>query len=174
MQQPFLSRPHVRYQRSYIDAAHEFFKQPGPASRRPPWNFESLEAHFDEFVETIRARTHDPLPGYVPQTDFWLIVGDQYAGAISVRHRLNPSLARFGGHIGYEIRPSMRRRGYGTLQCKLALHEARKLGLTRVLITCDDDNIGSYKIIEANGGVLQDKVDNGHKVLTRRYWINLA
>lgn len=65
----------------------------------------------------------------------------------------------------------MRGRGYGALLCKLGIEEARRRGIGDILITCDDDNIGSYKIIEANGGVLLDRVDNGRGVPTRRYWI---
>ena len=78
------------------------------------------------------------------------------------------------GHIGYKIRPSERRKGYGKLICRLAIGEARKLGIGDILITCDDDNIGSRKIIEANGGQLQDIIDNNRAALTRRYWIKRA
>lgn len=165
----FLSPPAVQYKDSFIAAMREFHRE----GRNPDWNFESLEAHFEEYVVVQLAREHDPLPGRVPQTDYWLIVDNIYAGRISIRHHLNSSLEKFGGHIGYDIRPSMRHKGYGTLQCRLALAKARERGLERVLITCDDDNIGSQKIIEANGGVLLDKVDNGRPTLTRRYWIDL-
>ena len=89
-----------------------------------------------------------------------------------MRHRLNDSLQRFGGHVGYKIRPSCRRRGYGALICRLGIEQARLLGIGDILITCDDDNIGSARIIEANGGVLQDRIDNDRGVLTRRYWIH--
>ena len=88
-----------------------------------------------------------------------------------MRHHLNESLKRYGGHIGYKIRPSYRRRGYGALICKLGIQGGAQTGVGDILITCDDDNIGSSRIIEANGGVLQDKIDNGRGVLTRRYWI---
>lgn len=167
MQEPFLSPPDVRYKTSHIEALREFHAE----GKRPPWNYDKLDKHFDEYVAALRARAIDPLPGYVPQTDYWLIAEGVYAGRISIRHRLNDMLRRFGGHIGYEIRPSMRRKGYGTLQCKLGLERAWAMGLKRVLITCDDDNIGSIRIIEANGGVLQDKIDNRRSALTRRYWV---
>ena len=169
MTTPFLSPPDVRYQDSYIAALREFFAE----GRRPPWNFHMLADHFDEYVATLKENAVNPLPGRVPQTDYWLIAEGVFAGRASFRHHLNPSLERYGGHIGYEIRPSMRRRGYGTLLCKLVLDKVRKHGLKRVLITCDDDNIGSIKIIEANGGTLQDKIDNKRQSLTRRYWVDL-
>lgn len=169
MKVPFLDHPHIRYRDSFLEATLETILY----GERPRWNYEKLEQHFDEFVENCLAHETDPVPGAVPQTDYWLIADGDYAGTVRLRHFLNDGLERFGGHIGYEIRPSRRRRGYGKLICHLALEEARKRGITKVLITCDDDNIGSQKIIEHNGGVLQDKVDNGRHALTRRYWIHL-
>lgn len=166
-EKPFLTRPHIQYKKSFISATREFETE----GERPPWNYEMLEANFDEYVETLLANETSPFPGYVPQTTFWLIVDNSYAGTIDIRHYLTSNLRKFGGHIGYRIRPSMRRQNYGTLQLKLALPHAWALGIERALITCDDDNIASQKIIEANGGILQDKVDNGRASLTRRYWI---
>lgn len=167
MPEPFLAQPDIRYKDSYLAASREFEAE----GILPLWNYDRLEDNFDEFVLVRLQRETDPLPGYVPQTDYWLIVDGQYAGEISIRHYLTDALERFGGHIGYRIRPSMRERGYGTVQCKLGIEKARARGISRILITCDDNNIGSYKIIEACGGVLWDKIDNGRAVLTRRYWI---
>jgi predicted acetyltransferase/catechol 2,3-dioxygenase-like lactoylglutathione lyase family enzyme len=166
---PALVRPATSYKHSYIQAVREFHAE----GKNPAWNYENLEANFDEYVAMELAKETDSEAGYVPQTEFWLVVGEDYVGRISLRHHLNEKLALFGGHIGYEVRPSMRQRGYGTLMCRLVLDHARALNLNRVLITCDDDNIGSQKIIEANGGILQDKIDNGRESLTRRYWIAL-
>lgn len=167
MRRPFLSRPSVEYKASYLAAIREYHQH----GMTPAWNYDVLAKRFEEYVALLLAREYDPPAGHVPQTDYWLIVQGQYAGDINLRHRLTPELKRFGGHIGYRIRPTLRRKGYGTLQLRLVLPRAWELGLTRVLITCDDNNIGSIKIIESNGGVLQDKVDNGRGVLTRRYWI---
>jgi predicted acetyltransferase len=170
-QLPFLSPPDVAYKDSYIEAAREYQRVDG---RNPRWHYEKLENNFDEFVEMRRSYETDPPAGRVPQTEYWLIVNGSYAGEIRIRHHLVDELKRFGGHIGYEVRPSMRRRGYGTLQLKLALQKVKhNLGLERVLITCDDDNIGSQRIIEHNGGRLIDKVDNDRDSLTRRYRIDL-
>lgn len=73
-------------------------------------------------------------------------------GVVRSRHRLLPSLELEGGHIGYDIRPSARRQGHGTAILALALGRARALGLRGVLLTCDEDNLGSVRIIEDNGG----------------------
>ena len=165
---PFLALPNVKYRDSFIAATREFQNE----GVRPPWSYEALTEHFDEYVTTIQEHSEQPLPGFVPQTSYWLIVNGYYAGTIDIRHRLTPALRKFGGHIGYQIRPSMRQKGYGTLQLKLCLPYVWQMNIDRALITCDDDNIGSQKIIEANGGILQDKVDNGRAALTRRYWID--
>jgi predicted acetyltransferase len=167
MPEIFLSRPDEKYKDSFIAAMREFEKEGLP----PTWKFEMLEEHFDEYVQMVLEQESDPLEGYVPAKVLWLIVDGEYAGRVDIRHYLNEKLEKFGGHIGYNIRPSMRGKGYGTLQLKLGLPHAWALGIERALITCDDDNIGSQKIIEANGGVLQDKVDNGRHVLSRRYWV---
>ncbi|NTU75414.1 MAG: GNAT family N-acetyltransferase, partial [Anaerolineaceae bacterium] len=114
-------------------------------------------------------------PGYVPQTIFWLVKdGRTVLGESHLRHYLNPALELFGGHIGYRIRPSARRSHYGTTLLAMTLVKARELGLQRVLVTCDDTNTGSYRIIESNGGILLDKlIPPEHGILIRRYWIDI-
>ena len=93
-------------------------------------------------------------------------------GMLDLRHRLNDFLAEYGGHIGYSVRPDERRKGYAKRMLALALPEARKRGIDRVLITCDDDNIGSARTIEANGGVFERTARLEDEIL-RRYWIDL-
>lgn len=103
-------------------------------------------------------------PDSVPQTTYWLRRADGgILGTVRLRHRLTPSLEVFGGNIGYEIRPAQRRKGYGTRILELVLEKARGHGLSRVLLTCYDDNVGSIRVIEKNGGQLSDRVslDNG-------------
>ena len=92
--------------------------------------------------------------------------------ALNIRHYLNAGLLRTGGHIGDGIRPSERRKGYATEMIALALEECKKLGIRRVLMCCDKDNIGSAKSILKNGGVLENEVEkDGH--WEQRYWIQL-
>ena len=112
--------------------------------------------------------------GLVPCTQFWIIDNNgEYCGRVSFRHALNEKLAHHGGHIGYDIIPSKRGKHYATIALGLCLKEAKKMGLEKVLLTCDDDNVASAKTIEKNGGVLQDKVPQDNGVITRRYWITL-
>lgn len=112
-------------------------------------------------------------PDHVPSTFLFAFVGARIVGRVSVRHWLNAFLARAGGHIGYAIVPEFRRRGYATTVLRLAIEFAcEKLGIERVLVTCDVDNIGSIKTIERNGGVLENIVTvQGFEKPVRRYWI---
>lgn len=91
-------------------------------------------------------------------------------GAINIRHALNDYLFQFGGHIGYGIRPTERRKGYAALMLSMALPIASQLGIAKVLITCNKTNTGSAKTIRHNGGVLENEVFDG-KEITQRYWI---
>jgi predicted acetyltransferase len=111
----------------------------------------------------------------VPQTDYWLVEGERFIGAVSVRHVLNDYLLKYGGHIGYAVRKNERRKGYGALQLKLVLPRVKKeLGLSRVLITCWDNNSSSIRIIEAAGGALENRLEEaGSAVLKRRYWVEI-
>lgn len=109
------------------------------------------------------------LDRYVPQTRYWLYVDGRPVGVGKLRHYLNDSLMIEGGHIGYAIRPSERGKGYGTLMLRLLLERAREKGIAEVLVTCREDNILSRKVIERNGGVLDDVVKGGC-----RYWIAIG
>lgn len=113
--------------------------------------------------------------GYVPQTTFWMIRnGSTIVGVSHLRHRLTPALKKEGGHIGYTISPSHRRKGYGTRLLALTLEKAGELGLRRVMVTCDSDNIGSARIIQKNGGLFagESLSDESRKAVSR-YWIDL-
>jgi predicted acetyltransferase len=172
---PVLVTPSTAYKASYIAAVREFQAE----GLHMELSIARLEADFDRFVADLRRRT-DPatLPaGYVPETVLWLVddVAGEFLGRVSIRHTLNDWLRTLGGHIGYEIRPAQRRRGYGTQILRLALPHAGAMGLTRVLITCDATNTGSRKIIEHNGGQFENAVDQpGDPVKKLRYWIDLA
>lgn len=130
---------------------------------------------FAEWVRRLKQQSDTSVAvgeGRVHATHWWIVEDDSYLGAIDLRHYLNAFLLDVGGHIGYSIRPTFRRRGLATWALGTVLPEARALGLDRVLVTCDDDNIGSVRTIEHNGGVLEDvrTTEGGDK---RRYWITL-
>lgn len=114
--------------------------------------------------------------GHVPCT--FLMAFDEkneIVGRTSIRHELTDFLLREAGHIGYGVMPEHRRQGHATAILKQSLEYCKnKLGLNRVLVTCDDDNVGSWKTIEANGGTLENTVTRSDgKTLCRRYWIDI-
>ena len=138
-----------------------------------PWRMSSLSdpATFADYARAMD-RLADPESarelGMVPDTKRWLVEDGELLGFLSVRHELNEWLLEEGGHIGYSVRPSARRRGHATYACAWGLEHLRSLGVDRALITCDDDNLASAATILRNGGVLED-VRNGK----RRYWVDL-
>ncbi|SEC26034.1 GNAT family N-acetyltransferase [Microbacterium hydrocarbonoxydans] len=135
-------------------------------------------ATLDALIEkaTLLADTTADLPDDAVHNDlYWVVDDGEVVGFLSFRHDLNEWLREAGGHIGYSVRESRRRRGYASAALRLGLERAREIGLDRVLVTCDDDNVGSYRTIEGADGVLQDVSDQsarGHAML-RRYWITL-
>jgi predicted acetyltransferase len=131
--------------------------------------------NFDDFlIELEHNKTMKSFrPEWVDQTTFILVDdNDHIYGGTNVRHELNYELFNYGDHVGYLIRPSERRKGYGTLILKLALNECKKLGINHVLLTCREDNIGSAKVIENNNGIYEgSKYQNN--IPYRRYWISI-
>ena len=132
----------------------------------------------EEYI-TACARYEDPEavpPHLVPATQFLFVrkSDNRLVGMLQVRHRLNDFLEKYGGHIGYSVRPSERRRGYAKEMLKMALPFCRQIGIDKILITCIDGNIGSEKTILANGGVYETTVhEPNENVDLKRYWIAL-
>lgn len=116
-------------------------------------------------------------PNRVLSYDYFAVDDDKFIGVIHIRIELTKALLKLGGHIGYGINPKYWKQGYGTLLLRIGLLKAKEIiKEDKVLVTCDDDNIGSAKVIENNGGVLENKIinyDEYGEVLTRRYWINI-
>jgi predicted acetyltransferase len=161
----------LEYANRYEEWASEFSAANEAQYILPNWQ------DFPALLTRLQSETlSEGLPeGVVPQTCFWLVDStDRLLGETHLRHYLNPALTEEGGHIGYVIRPSERQKGYGTTILALLLPKAKSLGLRRVLVTCDTDNLASARIIEKNGGILAS-----HAISTRsgkqisRYWIEL-
>lgn len=133
----------------------------------------SLEAYLER--EVSRSRGESLSPGYVPNTTYWLLDDSgRIVGMSRLRHGLNESLLHHGGHIGYYIRNEARSKGYGTRLLALVLEEARRLGIERALLTVNSANEPSWRLVEANGGVMEDERLNEDGTPYRRYWIDLA
>ncbi|WP_439019942.1 GNAT family N-acetyltransferase [Bacillus thuringiensis] len=135
-------------------------------------NFDSL----DEWFEKVRKQElgENLLANRVPSSQFLSFEKGELIGFVNIRHRLNEELLRESGHIGYSVHPNKRRQGYATKQLQLALGEAQKLGLQKVLITCDKVNIGSAKTIQKVGGVLENEVVSVRTdEIVQRYWVEI-
>lgn len=164
--------PSARYKESYLKAIEESTGETDVTIISKPMENQP----FEEFVKNkIEESKGFHLPeGWVPATELWLIDNDEFIGWVNIRHSLTHNLLKIGGHLGYWIRPSKRKLGYGKKILKLALPEAKKLGISKLLVTCDTTNIGSQKIIQVNGGVLENIVANGQNNPRKmRYWINI-
>ena len=111
--------------------------------------------------------------GRVPSTFLAAVADGELVGRVSIRHELNEFLTREGGHIGFAVRPQFRRRGHATEILGQALVVARSLGIDRVLVTCDEENIGSASVIRRCGGVLESVYDPGDGSPRKlRFWID--
>ncbi len=167
----FLAEPSLTYKDSFIAGTRELQAEGLELSI----NLDKISKDFEAFLHSLKESKHvKTSSNRVPMSDFWLINGNEYVGRLSLRHELNEALLVWGGHIGYQIRPSKRRRGYGKEILRLGLVKAKELGLSRVLVTCDEDNTGSRKIIEYNGGKLENIIEVGDlPVRKMRYWIDI-
>jgi predicted acetyltransferase len=164
---PELIVPSVAVAGSFVIAMEEFQAENrgGPdddsmtGAEIRKWRWVTPEG-FAEYVAALRAQSEQDTPrpaGRVPSTTWWWVDGPDYLGRIALRHKLTDSLRETGGHIGYDVRPTARRQGHATAMLRAALPHVNRMGIDPVLITCDVDNIASRRVIEANGGVLEDE-----------------
>lgn len=171
-----LVEPHVRYWSSWAATIEDFGD--GPMDGSGAWNLATApvptEAGCAAFVQMTELTSSADLDGTrVPSTYSWITAGDggpddEVIGFLHLRHTLDDWLLEVGGHIGYSVRPTARRRGHAGRALDAGLAQARGIGLTRVLLTCDPDNEASRRTIVSRGGVLED-VRGGKE----RYWIEL-
>ncbi len=170
--------PASKYKDSFLEALKEYQKEKSSTYIRNLLLLDraTLKENFSFYLEKLLDESKGKnLPsGYVSHTIYWLIDDDEFVGRVDIRHSLTETLLREGGHVGYDIRPSKRNQGYGKKILALVLTKAKELGLTRVLVTCDETNLASKKVIEANGGIFENSVSMGEeKPRKLRYWIEI-
>ncbi|MEU4604312.1 GNAT family N-acetyltransferase [Kribbella sp. NPDC023972] len=175
---PILTEPTVSVHRSFLAAWDEMGPDDGHwmgvhayAGGEQEWSREQAEdpAEFARLVEALKADARPESvmpPDIVHQTMLWFVDGIEWLGRLAIRHRLTPALLELGGHIGYVVRPSARRRGYASEMLAQSLPIAAGLGIDPALLTCDTDNIPSRRVIQAAGGELEDE---RHGKL--RFWV---
>lgn len=172
MSEPRLVEPSIGYKDEYIDMIEEW---KGAGEKMIPFVLRYDCTDFDAFLRALNKLRDGPFDDErtVPSSTYWLVSAEnRVVGCVNIRHRLNESLTNIGGHIGYGIRPSERRKGYATRILRLALVKAGELGIEQALITCDKANVGSARTILNNHGVLaSEAIVDGVEI--QRYWIEL-
>jgi predicted acetyltransferase len=156
---PTLGLPTSAVRDSYIRGEREVCADEGVSDA----HLDEAQADFDAFVRTRRQVRQ--MWG-VPVTELWFVDGGQYIGTVVFRHQLTEELVESGGNLGYHVVPRLRRRGHGTRMLAAAISFCAERGVTELLITCDEDNVASRRMIETNGGVLEAVVGG-----EARYWI---
>ncbi|MCC2337010.1 GNAT family N-acetyltransferase [Bacillus tropicus] len=168
-----LLTPTTDLQDEYLDFYNEW-KDSGETMI--PWVISKDPSNFPAMVqELLDAHNGVNLPqSWVPDSTYWLITdNNRIVGAVNIRHSLTEHLFNAGGHIGYGIRPSERRKGYATKLLELSLEKTKKLNITRALVVCDEGNTASEKTILHNGGVRDDDFIEEDGNVVRRFWIEL-
>lgn len=166
-----LRKPEIALADSYFTFIEEM-----RANGEKIWDSVTMKAgeRPEEFVARLLRGEASPEPGLVPESTYWAVIGGEVVGRIAFRHHLNENLQEFGGHIGYEVRPSRRGRGVAKemLRLLLQIEEVRAAG--RVLLTCAPNNTASNRTILANGGMLTaTKFVEKWQRDTNYYWIAL-
>ncbi|WP_241558897.1 GNAT family N-acetyltransferase [Oceanobacillus halophilus] len=170
-QKLYLVKPAREFKDEYLSFYQEWVES---GEDMIPWVIEKDPTDFEkmlQFLDDNEKGLNQP-EGWVPDSTRWLVNEEKrILGVVNIRHDLTEFLLNGGGHIGYGIRPSERKKGYATKLLKLSLELTKDLGIDRVLVVCDKDNIGSMKVIVKNGGI-EDKdfiEENGN--IVKRYWM---
>lgn len=171
-----LIRPIIEYGEQILDFKNEVLQADGTGSFDGCGDLLRCSTA-EEWIEILNNRLCDETcpRGSVP-SDTYLAVrvaDNRLVGIIDLRHHINhPILSVWGGHIGYTVRPSERRKGYVKEMLRQDIRKCKQRGINNVLITCSSHNVASEKTILANGGIFENEVTvDGEKI--KRFWINL-
>ena len=167
-----LIEPRVGLEDTYIAMVREFLANDEPLIPFP------LEFEYEDFPAMVAKLTDQSIgvglpDGFVANSTYWLLDEQEEIVAVSnLRHSLTPKLRHEGGHIGYGVRPSQRRKGYGNIVLRETLAKAWDLGLPKVLLTCAKQNAASNKVIVNNGGEFDSQAFSTQRnLIIHRYWI---
>ncbi|MCM3712001.1 GNAT family N-acetyltransferase [Sporosarcina luteola] len=162
-----LERPSLKWKTEHIAYMNEW-----DDDRMTPSSFHlQADIPYEVYLEEMAAKEAG-LDNRMLNTNYFLIDdNERIVGMVNIRHGLNDSLRQIGGHIGYGIRPAERRKGYATYLLSEALKKTDQLGIRSVLVTCNEDNVGSAAVIIKNGGVEDESFTEPHGNVVRRFWI---
>lgn len=173
MKDLYLIKPNADFEKEYFEMIRDWKIND---ENHIPWFISLEKTDFSAMVEKLNGLSKGigVEEGFVDNTTYWLVDSNRkIIGAINIRHRLNEFFLNYGGQVGYGVRPSQRKKGYARELLRMGLGICREMGLEKVLLCCNEDNIGSIKTILENGGVLDSKgIFNGEKI--QRYWITLV
>lgn len=162
----------VKMERRYAPQLFEMMDEWSAADEKIiPYAIRKCDYHdVERYIASLEVRGDDG--DLVPDSTFFCLDTERniFVGAVNIRHYLNEKLLHDGGHIGDGVRPSERGKGYGAQMLALALRECDRLGIRRVLMCCDRDNVASARTIQKNGGILENEIDDDG-VPVQRYWI---
>ena len=169
-----ITLPSERYSRSFISAYEEF-----PASEKSDWIYlgpdgseDLIYNRFPDYVSTLRRCETEPPSHFVRGRTYWAVQDGEVVGRIGLRFELNEFLARIGGHIGYIVRPSARGKGVASAMLGFVLTTPEAESIGKLLVTCNEDNLASERIILKHGGVYESTIfPEGSPVGKKRYWI---
>lgn len=169
-----LIKPSAEYKESFLAALKEFQAE----GRYTFLDSDDLKVNFDDFIKRLndgKRNLHKPYADWVepvPETVLWFVKDDQYLGTLNIRHRLNWHLEKWGGHISFVVRPSMRGKGYGKKILQKGMPFVCYLGIDKALITLDPANTSGIKIVEHCGAVFDNETPETEKFPSRlRYWL---
>lgn len=175
MDKIFMKKPSIEDKAAAIDYIHEFEKY--HSNIQGVGGLHYFIERYEEWLNYLEKRkVCSPSELIVPGETFFCVreKDQKIVGMIDIRFVLNQTLSKYAGNIAYSIRPTERKKGYGTEQLRLALEICREHKLDKVLVSCINTNIGSAKIIKANGGIMRNSYfEPKEDAVVQNYWIYL-
>ncbi|MCB1563045.1 MAG: GNAT family N-acetyltransferase [Alphaproteobacteria bacterium] len=170
-----LVKPGIEYKDSYLEALKEFQAE----GRYTFLDIDHVRDNFEDFIRKVndgKKHLHKPYADWVepiPETVLWLVKDREFIGTLNIRHRLNWHLEKWGGHVNFVIRPTMRGKGFGKKILQKGIPYLTHFGIDRALITLSPNNKAGVHIVEFCGAKFQDELPATDKFpARRRYWLD--